>query len=105
MSTCTATWPGGTCPNDPAHLGLCSGHYQQQHRGRPFTALRTLHAKDPRDLRPLTVGVPAEDLATLTTESESRAVPLSEVVREGLAEHVQRIRERDSREGTKGKAG
>lgn len=94
MSTCTATWPGGTCPHDPAHLGLCSGHYQQQRRGKPFTALRLQHAKDPRDLRPLTVGVPAEDLATLTAEAESRPVPVSEVVREGLAELARRIRER-----------
>lgn len=92
--TCTATWLGGACRNDAAHDGLCSAHYQQRRRGRPFAALRGPRGKDLRELRSVTVTLPAGDLSTLASEARAREVATTEVMREGLVEHARKIRER-----------
>lgn len=91
---CRATWSGGACARESASNGLCYTHDQQRRRGKPFTAIRIAHGKDPRDLRPLSVSIPAEDLATLAAEAQSKSAPVSEIVREVLAEYTQRTRER-----------
>lgn len=95
MSTCTATWSGGSCERDAnATPALCAGHYMQQRRkpGAPFAPLRLPHGADTRGLEPLTLHIPKADLDTLRAEATRRGVPTAEVYRDALWAYAENLR-------------
>jgi hypothetical protein len=89
---CSASWTGGSCDRHASIGAHCSGHYQQQHRNKPFRPLRQPHGALGVQLVPVTINLPGNDVETLQLEALARQVPTADVYREAVAEHADRIR-------------
>lgn len=94
MSTCTAKWKGGECDREAKVGELCSGHYAQGRREKPFAALKGAHGKPAADLVPVMVRVPKDDADTLEAEATRRGVVEADIYREAVAAYAVKLRKR-----------
>ena len=99
-STCSASWPNGSCDRPRRANGLCQGHNAQRRRAEQaglavvYAQLRGPGGADPRGLVSVTVLVPAGDVAVLSEAAAARGAPVSELYREAVADFTERLRGR-----------
>lgn len=92
VNLCTAKWKdGGQCENPATSSGLCSGHYQQKRREKPFSALRGPHGD--MGLVQIVTQVIVDDAETIVKEAERRGVPRADVYREAIELYARTLRE------------
>jgi hypothetical protein len=88
--TCTAKWKGGRCDKEASAAGLCTGHYQQKRREKPFAPLRGAHG-DMGTVQ-VVVQVIVDDAEVIALEAARREVPRADVYREAIEQLAQKLR-------------